>query len=379
MANWNLTDPFASARLASGVLEVNFDGERIPLLLRYKDVRTAALDYETYSSNAPFRVPIPSEEDVRSVRQLPIEVDPPEHGDYRTIVQPFFARPKQPEMIVQVGELVDEMLDEAATKTPVEVVREFALPLQSRALTLLLGMPMSEADEWICWGTHVFRDDSEGGSRLDQYIQEQLDRAEREPGEDFFSALALASYRGRPLTRDEMTGFANLAFAGGRDTVINILSFALAHLATHPEDLARLRESPSLVRGAVEEFVRVASPLTHIGRVCPNATTVHGVNVEASGRVSLCWASANRDASVFESPDEIRIDRKRNAHLGFGAGAHMCLGASHARLLLRMVIEQIAAKGIALELQDSEAHYEEWPGCRRQTGFLRLDMRFGRP
>ncbi len=379
MPSWDTSDPFAEARTKTGVLDVDFDGEHIPLVLRYGDVRKAAGDYGTFSSNAPFRVPIPSEEHVRTTRQLPIEIDPPEHTDYRAIVQPFFSRPKKAEMIEAVETLVETMLDEATALDSVEIIHEFALPLQSRALTLLLGMPMDAAEEWIAWGTHVFHGhdapSEEKGDRLDAYVREQLDRAEREPGDDFFSALTRASYRGRPLTHEEMVGFAVLTFAGGRDTIINILSFTLVHLAEHPQVLTRLRESPILIRSAIEEFVRVASPLTHIGRVCPHNTDVNGVAVKADHRISLCWASANRDETVFESPDEVIIDRKRNAHVGFGSGAHTCLGASQARLILRTLIGQICERGIALEVLDGEPHYEEWPGYRRQTGFNYLNMK----
>ncbi|NIP95555.1 MAG: cytochrome P450, partial [Akkermansiaceae bacterium] len=79
------------------------------------------------------------------------------------------------------------------------------------------------------------------------------------------------------------------------------------------------------------------SPLTHIGRVCPVDTEVHGVAVQAGHRVSLCWASANRDESVFEAPEEVRLDRKPNPHLTFGAGPHLCLGAAHMRLIMRLL------------------------------------------
>ncbi len=380
MTDWDASDPFAGARRTQGVLDGDFLGERIPMILRYKDVRAAAADYETYSSDAPFRVPIPSEEKVRNVRQLPIEVDPPDHKDYRTIVQPFFSAPKQPEMIAKVEALVGGMLDEVIGAEPVDILQDFALPLQSRALTLLLNMPISEADEWISWGQHVFHGEeghsAEKGNVLDEYLHRQFDRAEKEPADDFFSALAQADFRGRRLTRDEMMGFANLAFAGGRDTVISTVALALAHLAAHPDDVARLREKPLLVRSAVEEVVRVASPLTMIARTCPHDTNVHGLEVEAGNRVAICWASANRDETVFEAPEELRIDRKRNPHVAFGAGTHMCLGASHARLILRTLISQVCARTGGLELVESRAKYEEWPAYRRQTGFDVLRIKF---
>ncbi|MDJ0905262.1 MAG: cytochrome P450 [Woeseiaceae bacterium] len=380
MTDWDASDPFAEARRDQGALEGDFEGERIPLVLRYKDVRAAAMDYATYSSDAPFRVPIPSEENVRNVRQLPIETDPPDHGDYRAIVQPFFAAPRKPEMTARVEALVGDMLDKVIGAEPVEIVEDFALPLQSRALTLLLNMPMSEADEWISWGQHVFHGEqghsTEKGGELDQYLHGQFDRAEGDPGDDFFSALVKADFRGRRLTRDEMIGFANLAFAGGRDTVIATVSLALAHLASHPEDVERLREEPMLVRSATEEIVRIASPLTMIGRTCPHETDVHGIAVKAGERAAVCWASANRDETVFEAPEELRIDRKPNPHVAFGAGAHMCLGASHARLVLRTLISAVCGRTGGLEPIDLEPKYEEWPAYRRQTGFHSLRIRF---
>src|SRR4051812_24401190 len=99
------SDPFRDKRKDSGMMECEFQGENVPMLLRHEDVRKAAKDWKTFSSNAPFRVPIPSEEDVRSVRQLPVEIDPPEHTEYRKIVEPFFQRAKDPAMIAQVESL----------------------------------------------------------------------------------------------------------------------------------------------------------------------------------------------------------------------------------------------------------------------------------
>lgn len=383
-ADWDSTDPFAEERRRTGVLDAEFLGEKIPMILRYRDVLAAARDYGTYSSDAPFRVPIPSEERVRAVRQLPIETDPPEHTDYRAIVQPFFNTSARPSLVEDVNALIAGMLDAAADAGAVEVVREFALPLQSRALALLLRMPASVADEWISWGLHVFAGpeghSEEKGNVLDRYLHSQFDRVEAEgaSGDDFFSTLGRAKFRGRPLTREEMVGFANLVFAGGRDTVIAAVSMTLAHFATHAEDLRKLRGDPLLARMAAEEIVRVASPLTLIARVCPRATDIHGIGVAADGRAALCWASANRDETVFESPEKFIVDRRSNPHLAYGAGPHRCLGATHARLLLRTLIELIASKGLKMEVVESEPRYEGGDVYRRQTGYESLRMSFGR-
>ncbi len=373
----NPGDPFQEKRNETGVLRCEFQGETVPMILRHPDVRHAAKDWETFSSDAPFRVPIPSEEEFRRMRQLPIETDPPVHTEYRKIVEPFFKRAKHPEVMAKVDALIEELLDEALRRESIEIVREFALPVQSHALTYLLDVPETEADTWIRWGIHVFGDKAPGertGHTLENYLEEQFDRALAHPGEDFFSALTKASYQGRALTREEMMGFANLTFAGGRDTVIHTISCIMAHLAAHPEALDFLREDPKRIATATEEFFRVITPLTHIGRVCPVKTDVHGVTVEPKGRVSLCWASANQDETVFESPHEVRLDRKPNPHIAFGAGAHFCLGAAHARLIVKTLLQQLCARVATITVLQAKEHVEKESQYRRSVGYESLTV-----
>ncbi len=371
-------DPFRDARGEGAVLPCDFQGETVPMILRHADVREAAKDWQTYSSNAPFRVPIPSEEEFRRMRQFPIETDPPEHTEYRKIVEPFFKRAKNPEVIGKVATLMDELIGKALDADSIEIVRDFALPAQSRALTYLLDVPESEAETWIGWGIHVFGDKNPGertGHTLETYLEAQFDRAQANPGDDFFSALTQATYDGRSLTRDEMMGFANLTFAGGRDTVIHTISGIFHHLATHPEALAFLREDPKRIDLASEEYFRVATPLTHIGRVCPVKTDVHGFGVKPKGRVSLCWVSANHDEAVFDEPHETKLDRKPNPHIAFGAGPHICLGAPHARLIVRTLLQKLCQRAETLGIVEAAPLTEDEARYRRANGFESLTVR----
>jgi cytochrome P450 len=370
-------DPFKKARAEAPVLQCPFRGEPITMILRHEDVRKSAKDWQTFSSDAPFRVPIPSEEDVRTMRQLPIETDPPEHTEYRAIAEPFFKRAKDPGMIARVEVLMDRLLDDVISRGTSEIVHEFALPLQSHALTYLLNVPESEAATWIGWGIHVFRvrDGLKPGTELEEYLHRQFDRAEAAPGEDFFSALVQAEFRGRRLTREEVMGFANLAFAGGRDTIIHTVSNIFAYLSENPAALDYLREDPGRAVHASEEFFRVYIPLTHIGRVCPADTEVGGVTVPAGQRVSLCWSSANRDETVFDAADEIRLDRKPNPHLAFGFGTHLCLGAPHARLLVRTLLQKLAERVASVEVLSSEERVEREEKYERIVGYDALTVR----
>ncbi len=366
-------DPFEEARRESGVLRCPFQGEELPMILRHADVQRAAKDWDTFSSDAPFRVPIPSEENLRTMRQLPIETNPPEHTEYRAIVEPFFKRSRTPEVVGRVAAMMDRLLAEALERESTEVVSEFALPVQCHALTYLLNVSEDEAERWIGWGIHVF--DKEGGTEgqldttLEDYLQERFDRALLEPGEDFFSALTRATYQGQPLTRDEMMGFANLIFYVWGYTVIYTISSIFAHIAENPDALEFLRETPKRITNATEEFFRVISPLTHIGRVCPVETDVLGETVPPDGRVSLCWASANRDETVFESPEEVRLDRKPNPHVAFGAGAHFCLGAAHARMLVKTLLQKLCEQVGSVELIEAQKHVENEARFRREVGY----------
>lgn len=373
----NVPDPFREARIESGVLPCEFQGKSIPMILRHEDVRKAAKDWKTFSSDAPFRVPIPSEEDVRTIRQLPVETDPPDHGEYREVVEPFFRRAKDPEVIVRMESLIDNMLHEAMGRPSIEIVREFALPLQSRALTMLLNVPEEEAGIWIGWGIHVFRDGGSGvqkGAALESYLNLKLDEAAACPGADFFSALTQATFRGRPITREEMLGFANLTFAGGRDTIIHTVSSVIAYLGRNPDALAYLREDHRRIVNAGEEFFRILTPLTHIGRVCPVTTDVHGITVQPGERASLCWASANLDEAAFEAPAEVRLDRKPNPHLAFGSGTHLCLGAPHARLIVRTLLQKCVEHIGGIAIIKAEEHLENESRYQRAVGFESLEV-----
>ena len=374
----NVPDPFREARKNGGVLKCPFQGEMVPMILRHADVREAAKDWKTFSSDAPFRVPIPSEEAVRSMRQLPIETNPPEHTEYRAIVEPFFQRAKQPDVIAQVEKLISERLSAALSRESVEIVNEFALPIQSHALTYLLNVPESEAATYISWGMHVFKVTGgafKKGTSLEDYLSAQFDRAEANPGEDFFSALTKATYRGRSLTREEMMGFGNLTFAGGRDTIIHSISSIIAYFGRNPDALDFLRADPKRIVHAAEEFFRVFMPLTHIGRVCPVQTEVHGVTVPADGRVSLVWASANFDETVFDAPEEVRLDRKPNPHISFGFGTHLCLGAPHARLIVRCLLQALTARVGRITVLEAKEHIEHEARYQRANGYESLTVK----
>lgn len=371
-------DPFSEARRKDGVLVNNYQGDDVPLILRHADLRKAARDWQTFSSDAPFKVPIPTEEDVRTVKQLPLEVDPPDQKAYRALVEPYFNRAKTPEVIAEVEALVASLLNAALRRESIEIVREFAIPLQSKALAILLNVPEAEADIWISWGVHVFRegDGTSKGAALEEYTNSLLDRAEANPGNDLFSALTQAEFQGRKLTREEMLGYCSIVFAGGRDTMINSISGVIGHLSAEPTDLEFLRKDPRRIIGASEEFFRVLTPSTHLARKCPAGAEVNGVQVKPGNFISLCFASANYDEDIFDVPKEVRLDRRPNPHVAFGFGPHLCLGAPHARLVVRTLLKALCDRIEGIDTLEETPKYERETSYTRRLAYESLSVRF---
>ena len=367
-------DPFEEQRKETGIQVMRANGQDMPLLLRLQDVRKACKDWQAFSSDAPFLIVPHSEVHVRSVRQYPIETDPPDHTDYRALVEPFFARPNDAQYQAQMRALVDEVIKASAAVDSLDVVRELALPLQSRSLCRLLNVDDSEANLWISWGTHVFKegDGTAKGAALADYVRRKFEETESSTANDFFSVLNRAEFRGRKLTAEEKHGFANLAFAGGRDTVIHTVSSIIAFFAEHPEGLGFLREDSARIITAAEEFVRYVSPLTAIARTCPHGTKVQNAEVSSGGRVGLCWPSANRDETAFKKPAEVILDRSPNPHIGFGFGIHRCLGAAQARLIIRSLLQSLCEHVDSIRLLEAIPNVEVESSFERRVGYTSL-------
>lgn len=373
-------DAFKDTRAAKGVCPFNDQNDPVAMLLRFKDVRKSAHDYKSFISGAqPGRIVVPSEVNIRDTRQIPFEVDPPEHTEYRALVEDWFKRPLDATYEAGLEAVIATELDRVLAKGRVEAIAELSLPIQSRALTLLLNIPMKEAETWISWGTHVFRSedsdlDGDKAAILYDYIDAEIDKVIANPDDSLYGVLLQSEYQGRKMTKEEVKGVLILTFAGGRDTIINYLTNTMAYLAEHPEAITELRDNPELVNTAIEELVRYFSPLTHMGRVVAQEKEVSGHVAKEDTRVSLCWASANRDEAVFENPNAVVLDRKMNPHVAFGFGTHKCLGATHARQLMKVFLRVFTQKVAKLTVVNAVENIEDWGEHQRKVGFDSLEI-----
>jgi cytochrome P450 len=351
-----------------------------PLIVGFEDVRSAALDWETFTSDTPFEVPIPHEHAVRPVRQLPIECDPPDHYEYRSLTAKFFSRRAVDSHVPVVRGVVDRIIESAiGDSAPLEVLTDLGLPVVNHGLAAVLGQPAADAELWLRWGMHVFDSPNGGKSandELNDYLEHAVRSAVEHPDDNFFGALATSRFRGQPLTTDEMLGFGNLVFAGGRDTVAAAIGAMCGYLASNPTDWRRLKSDPALRRSAVEEILRLSSPLPFIGRHATRTCTHAGAAVEEGDLVALGFAAANRDPSVFDQPNVFRVDRSPNRHMAFGHGPHTCVGGHLARMEIGVTLERLLIHVEELELAEPvEQRILKLGGQRIKAGLQRVLIR----
>lgn len=354
--------------------------EDVIFVRSYRVLRAALNDWRNFSSDTQgFNVLSPQDK-TRSFKQYPFELDPPEHGALRAVVEPFFRRPLEPGYAERLQRHVSASVSALLAASKMEVTEEFSFPLQSRALTVLLDMPEAESDIWLGWGVHVFgapattyTPDQQKADVLLDYVANRTDAAESLPPGSLFAVLMRAKVNGeRPLTRDERMGFAHIAFAGGRDTVISMITGIVALFARRPDVKEAIAADPSLAPAATEELIRLVSPLRILARTCPHGGFVDGVTVAPGQRLAMCYGNASHDPSVFPDPESFVLGRKPNPHLSFGAGPHTCLGNAHARLIARQLMVELASRIQAIEVLEEEPEDEGVPYSVEGLRFKRL-------
>jgi hypothetical protein len=339
------TDPYAtwSAMRAGGCPVAHSDqwgGSWMPV--RYDTIREIARAGERFSSRAvEVAGPLAS---AGGLFLPPLTSDPPAHKLHRDVLMPYFLPKRIAAFEPFVRDQARDLAAALAARGGGDVVTDFAQELTIAVLTRMLGVPPGEQfTDWMIRMIRIGPRDqpvrAQAVGEILAYLGGLLDEREAEPRDDLITYLAGAAIDGVPLSRKHQIGSAFLILIAGADTTWSAIGSSLWHLATHEEDRRRLVADPGLIDTAAEEFLRVYAPVS-VGRIARQDTDLDGRMVAAGERVLLAFAAANRDPGVFEDPDEIRIDRKRNRHLTFGSGGHRCLGSNLARLELRVTLEE---------------------------------------
>jgi cytochrome P450 len=276
-----------------------------------------------------------------------ISMDNPEHNVYRRMLTGDFTVRRVEAMRPRIQAIVDELLDAMLrAEAPVDLVREFALPVPSLVICELLGVPYADHDFFQrCSRTLIstlstMEEATAASDELKDYLTRLVALKCREPADDLLGRLAADQLANGELTMGEIADMALLLLVAGHETTANMIGLGTLTLLQHPEQLEELRASddPALVAGAVEELLRYLN-ITHSGRrrVATEDVEVGGRLIRAGEGVIAANDSGNRDESVFTDPDVLDIHRRARHHIAFGYGIHQCLGQPLARVELQVV------------------------------------------
>jgi cytochrome P450 len=258
--------------------------------------------------------------------------------------------------------LVDELLDAAAAKGKMDLIADLAFPLPVTVIALMLGVPASDHVRFKAWSNalamvlepvvplEAMAAADRATSELMDYFRGLVQQKKQQPGADLLSAMIQAEEQGQRLTMDELLRNAILLLAAGHETTVNLIGNGVLALLRHPEQMAKLRQEPALLKGAVEELLRYDAAVQIAARVTAKELTLRGVTLPAGERVLLLIGSANRDPEQFLDPDRLDVTRTEVQHLSFGAGPHYCIGAPLARVEAQIAIGRLIARFPGLRL-----------------------------
>ncbi|WP_042387309.1 cytochrome P450 [Streptacidiphilus melanogenes] len=342
-----------------------WDGSHAWLVTRHEDVRAVMGDrrFSADARNAGF--PFLSEGRRELAAESPsfIRMDDPEHARYRRMLTGDFIIKRVETLRPEVQRIVDDFLDRMTSHhPPADLVAEFALPVPSLVICMLLGVPYQDHDFFQERSRILLRNHStaeqvrRARDELSAYLEELAERKAQDPDDRIISRLLA---RG-DLTRSEVAAMSLLLLVAGHETTANMTALSTLALLRDPVQLARLRKDPTLIKGAVEELLRFLS-IVQGGtvRVAVETAEIGGTTIAAGEGVICMLSTANRDGSVFASPDELDVGRDARRHVAFGFGVHQCLGQPLARLELQIALETLIRRlpGLRLAVPAEQIRY----------------------
>jgi cytochrome P450 len=337
-------------------------------LTRSEDIFAAEQDAETFSVAPSMLLPAFGTD----VPLIPIDIDPPEHTDYRKILLPLFT----PKAVAQLDDgmhrTARELATEVAAHDVVDASHAFARPMPTIIFSRLAGFPEEDWPKFDRWVDDIIYERTVDPDRAWKAGREVMDyfdallrsRAGDPGGDDLIYYLLTAEIKGRKLTHDELLSYCYLLFLAGLDTTAWAIRSSLWYLAQNPEAQARLRANPDEIPAAAEEFLRTLSPVQAMARTCRKDTEVSGERIKAGERVVLVFGAGNRDPEIYDNADDIVLDRQNNRHLAFGGGIHRCLGSNLGRQELVVALAEFLDSVPEFSLANPD---EPWHGVGALT------------
>ncbi|MEL0316664.1 MAG: cytochrome P450 [Aquiluna sp.] len=278
-----------------------------------------------------------------------LDSEPPKHTRLRSLVTKAFNPKRIEELRPNVERITEELLDQIAQKSAgqghFDLITDFAEPLPVMVISELLGFPKS--DEYLLrpWSQAIVKmyepsptdqeraEARQASNEFASYVHQLMVERQKNPGSDLISELALVEEQGEKLSATELIATCVLLLNAGHEASVNGFGNGMVAALERPEQLALLNSDPLGLAGtAVDEFLRFDAPLHLFERTATEDTEIGGVVVPEGKKIAALLGSANRDAAIFENPDEMDLTRSPNPHIGFGAGIHFCIGAPLARM-----------------------------------------------
>jgi cytochrome P450 len=327
----------------------------IKTVARYHDIREISRDPATFCSGRGALVNDPIREGGR-VHGSILHMDPPQHGEWRRILNREFTARAVARMEDAIRLLAQALLDAVPPGEVVDLVDVLAAPLPVLVICDLLGVPAADRDDFRRWSdativasdgrTALGPDDLRAVTELVAFLEQLARDKAAQPGDDIVSLLVAAEVDGRRLRPEELVTFNMSLLVAGNETTRHLISGGMMALADHPDQRAQVVADRGAVPGAVEECLRWVTPIQQFARTATRDATVGGAAVAEGDYLVMLYASGNRDEAAF-GPTAHRFDAFRSievANLAFGTGPHLCLGAALARLEARIVFEELLAR-----------------------------------
>jgi cytochrome P450 len=282
---------------------------------------------------------------------IPLDLDGEEHRRYRKLLDPLFSPKQVARLEPVIRARTNALIDAFAEAGSADLMPSLCGPLPTYLFIDLLGLPDADLPVFLDFKESVVRPQGAteeeqqanmraAGDRMYDYLSAVLDeRRARPPRDDLIGGFLAAEIDGQRLSDQEITDICYLLVIAGLDTVTSSLSCLLAWFAQHPAERHAVTADPGLLPQAVEELMRFESPVPLGHRWVTEDIEVGGRRFPAGAQVEVLWAAANVDPAAFEDPLTVDFGRRGNAHVGFAAGPHRCLGSNLARLELRLAIE----------------------------------------
>jgi len=317
------------------------------VLSRYTDITRACLDTQTYSSA---QGNIIDDSPARAGATLGT-TDPPRHDQLRKLVQSAFLHSNLETMAEPARGEVRAVVARARAQGELDIINEFATPVTTGILAAILGFPADDLVQVKRWVSDSLRRDPitrksppEGDvarQALTDLTQSVIDERRHRPTDDLISGLIVARVDGESLSEREILMTSRTLIAAGVESTVSFFGNLALNLMTFDDARRRLIDDASRIPDAIEESLRYNTSAQRFSRTLTCDVELHGQTMRAGHKVMMLYGSANRDEREFAEPDRYDIDRRPIQHLGFGHGKHYCIGAGFARLLTRVMCEEL--------------------------------------